>query len=115
MQARVLDKSSEAVNARLRVLFEEAEHRINEHDAKMAREEKRPKLSFPDPLAVGLNLPFHLVGDSADYRTKKRLPGVNKYGFTSPEVSHTNKYTRKRTYIHERAFAFSFSPQKKIR
>ena len=85
---REVDKSREAVLGRINALFDEADRQLDEHNARMAREERRTKLVFPDPLTVGINLPEHLVGNSADYRTKKRAPGTNKDGFTHPEVCH---------------------------
>ena len=87
MRERVQDKSREAVIARVDALIDETNRQLDENDAKMAHEARQSKLVFPDPKTVGLNLPEHLVGNSADYRTKKRLPGVNKDGFTKPEVS----------------------------
>ena len=87
-----LDKSREAVIVRVQALFDEAERRFDGREARLKREEKRPKLVFPDPQTVGFNLPDHLVGDSADYRTKEKAPGTNKQGFTREEVSHT-QYT----------------------
>ena len=85
-----LDKSKEAVIVRVQALFDEAERRFDGHEARLKREERRPKLVFPDPQTVGFNLPDHLVGDSADYRTKEKAPGTNKDGFTRKEVSrHT--------------------------
>jgi len=87
-ETSALDKSREAVIARINASIDEVVRELDGRDAKQAREEKRPKLVFPDPETVGFNLPDHLVGNSADYRTKKRSPGVDKDGFTSPEVSH---------------------------
>ena len=88
-----VDKSKEAVRVRVQALFDEAEHRFSGREARLKREEKRAKLVFPDPETVGFNLPAHLVGDSADYRTKERAPGTNKDGFTEQEVSQTPTHT----------------------
>ena len=98
-ETSALDKSREAVIARINASIDEVVRELDGRDAKQAREEKRPKLVFPDPETVGFNLPDHLVGNSADYRTKKRSPGVDKDGFTSPEVSHTNTQINTYTYI----------------
>ena len=92
-EMKAVDKSREAVIARLKVSFDEFVRELDGREAKMAKEEKRAKLVFPDPETVGFNLPAHLVGDSADYRTKERAPGTNKYGFTEQEVSHTTTHT----------------------
>ena len=89
MRALVQDKSTAAVIVRVNALFEEGTRQLDEHDARMAQETRRHKLVFPDPKTVGYNPPEHLVGDSADYRTKERAPGTNKDGFTQEEVSHT--------------------------
>ena len=88
-ETSALDKSREAVIVRVKALFDEADRQFDGRKARQVREARRPKLVFPDPETVGFNLPDHLVGNSADYRTKKRSPGVDKDGFTSPEVSHT--------------------------
>ena len=92
-----VDKSKEAVIVRVKALFDEAEHRFSGSAARLKRQEKGPKLVFPDPETVGFNLPAHLVGDSEDYRTKEKAPGTDKYGFTHEEVSHTSTNTRKCT------------------
>jgi len=89
MNALTLDRSKAAVTARINVSIDEVVRQLDGRDARLVREARRPKLVFPDPQAVGFNLPQHLVGNSADYRTMKRLPGVNKEGFTLSEVSHT--------------------------
>jgi len=93
-----LDKSSEAVIGRINTLIDETNRQLDQHDAKMAQEKRRPKLVFPDPKKVGLNLPDHLVGNSADYRTEERRHGVNKDGFTPKEVqlhpTHTHTSTQ---------------------
>jgi len=81
MRERVQDKSKGAVLVRVNALIDETNRQLDEHDAKMAQETRRSKLEFPDPLTVGINLPEHLVGNSADYRTKKMADGVTK-----PEV-----------------------------
>jgi len=94
MRERVQDKSREAVIVRINALIDEADRQFDEHQARLAREETRPKLVFPDPETVGFNLPNHLVGNSEEYRTEERPHGVNKYGFSSKEVSHTS-YKRK--------------------
>ena len=107
MRARVQDKSSAAVIARVKVLFDDTNRLLDEHDARMAQEERRAKLVFPDPDTVGLNLPEHLVGDSEDYMTKKRAHGTNKDGFTRPEVSHTT-HTSTHTNTNKQAFALAF-------
>jgi len=98
-ETSALDKSREAVIARINASIDEVVRELDGREAKQARHEKRPKLVFPDPKTVGYNLPDHLVGNSADYRTQKRSPGVDKDGFTSPEVSHTNTQMNTYTYI----------------
>ena len=119
MRERVQDKSKEAVIARIDTLIDETNRQLDEHDAKMAQEAWQSKLEYHDPRTVGLNLPEHLVGNSADYRTKKRLPGVNKDGFTKPEVSkkinasthshiHSHTYPQIRSLGHFATFPFPF-------
>jgi hypothetical protein len=93
LEMNAIDKSRDAVIARLNASFDEVVREIDGREARLKREEKRAKLVFPDPETVGFNLPAHLVGDSADYRTKERAPGTNKDGFTEQEVSHTLTHT----------------------
>ena len=102
-----VDKSKGAVIVRVQALFDEAEHRFSGREARLKREEKRPKLVFPDPDTVGFNLPYHLVGDSADYMTKKQAPGTDKHGFTRTEVSYTSTYTQTNTHKYTQTYIFS--------
>ena len=90
-EMKAVDKSREAVIARLNVSFDEFVRELDGREAKMAKEEKRAKLVFPDPETVGFNLPAHLVGDSEDYRTKEEAHGTDKHGFTHEEVSRTTE------------------------
>ena len=108
-----VDKSKGAVRVRVQALFDEAEHRFSGREARLKREEKRPKLVFPDPETVGFNLPDHLVGDSADYRTKKKAHGTDKHGFTRTEVSHTdiNAQINTHKYAHTNIQLLSLWPQ----
>ena len=106
-ETSALDKSREAVIARINASIDEVVRELDGRDAKQAREEKRPKLVFPDPETVGFNLPDHLVGNSADYRTKKRSPGVDEHGFTSPEVSQHNTKINIYTYRYTNTYTFA--------
>jgi len=99
-EMNALDKSKEAVSMRVQALFDEAARRFDGREARLKREERRPKLVFPDPQTVGFNLPDHLVGDSADYRTKEKAPGTNKQGFTREEVSRHTQHTCTNKQIH---------------
>ena len=113
LEMNAIDKSRDAVIARLNASFDEVVREIDGREARLKREEKRAKLVFPDPETVGFNLPAHLVGDSADYRTKERAPGTNKDGFTEQEVSHTptHIYTNKQAHIntHKHTFALALA------
>jgi len=105
-ETSALDKSREAVIVRVKALFDEADRQFDGRKARQAREARRPKLVFPDPETVGFNLPDHLVGNSEDYRTEERSPGLNKDGFTPKEVSRTNAYTNS-TYMHTQTYICS--------
>ena len=105
-----LDKSREAVIVRVKALFDEADRQFDGREARQLREARRAELVFPDPETVGFNLPEHLVGDSADYRTEERPHGVNKDGFTRAEVRHNNTHTAKtseNSQHHTLAFALA--------
>ena len=102
-EMNAVDKSREAVIARLNVSFDEFVRELDGREAKKAKEEKRPKLVFPDPETVGFNLPDHLVGDSADYLTKKKAHGTDKHGFTRTEVSYIDIHAQINTHKYAHA------------
>jgi len=85
---RAIDKSKEAVVMRINKLLDEANRQLDVSNAKLVLQESKRanKLVFLDPLTVGLNLPEHLIGDSADYKTPMRAHGTSKYGLTRTEV-----------------------------